>query len=153
MSIFKEIVLTDSIAINASVEKVWEFFDHLDVNYKSWHEDAHVTCRWLKGRPHEEGSVAYFEEILDGKLCKVEAITVKVEKYRVVETKSPFPASLIHTKGTYIFEPKDNSSVFTAINHFRIPPLFNKRLLSLVAATEKHMKEEGENLKIIIESK
>jgi len=153
VSIFKEMVLTDSVAINASVEKIWEFFDHLDVNYKSWHEDAHVTCRWLKGRPHEEGSIAYFEEVLDGKLCKIKAITVKVEKYRLVETKSPFPVSLIHTKGTYIFEPKGNSCVFTAINHFRIPSLFNKRLLSLVAATEKHMKEEGENLKKIIESK
>lgn len=153
MSIFKERVLTDSVEIIAPVEKVWEFFDHLDVNYKSWHEDSHVTCRWLKGRPHEEGSIAYFEEILDGKLSKIKAITIKVIKYRLVETKSPFPVSLIHTKGTYIFEPKGNSSVFTAINHFRIPSLFNKKLLSLVDATEKHMKEEGENLKKIIESK
>jgi len=151
--LFEERILKDSIEINAPVEKVWEFFDHLDVNYKSWHENAHVTCRWLKGRPHEEGSIAYFEEILDGKLCKIKAITIKVVKYRLVETRSPFPVSMIHTKGTYIFEPKGNSSVFTAINHFRIPSLFNKKLLSLVAATEKHMKEEGENLKKIIESK
>ena len=153
MLLFEERILKDSIEINAPVEKVWEFFDHLDVNYKSWHENAHVTCRWLKGRPHEEGSIAYFEEILDGKLCKIKAITIKVVKYRLVETRSPFPVSMIHTKGTYIFEPKGNSSVFTAINHFRIPSLFNKKLLSLVAATEKHMKEEGENLKKIIESK
>jgi hypothetical protein len=94
MFIFKERVLKDSIEINAPVEKVWEFFDHLDVNYKSWHEDSHVTCRWLKGKPHEEGSIAYFEEILDGILCKIKAITTKVEKYRLVETKSPFPVSL-----------------------------------------------------------
>lgn len=153
MLLFEERILKDSVEISAPVEKVWEFFDNLDVNYKSWHEDSHVTCRWLKGRPHEEGSIAYFEEILDGKLCKIKAITIKVVKYRLVETRSPFPVSMIHTKGTYIFEPKGNSSVFTAINHFRIPSLFNKRLLSLVAATEKHMKEEGENLKKIIESK
>lgn len=153
MLLFEERILKDSVEINAQVEKVWVFFDNLDVNYKSWHEDSHVTCRWLKGRPHEEGSIAYFEEILDGQLCKIKAITIKVVKYRLVETRSPFPVSIIHTKGTYIFEPKGNSSVFTAINHFRIPSLFNKRLLSLVAATEKHMKEEGENLKKIIESK
>lgn len=153
MFLFEERILKDSVEINAPVEKVWEFFDHLDVNYKSWHEDAHITCRWLKGRPHEEGSIAYFEEYLDGKLCKIKAITIKVEKYRTVETRAPFPVSLIHTKGTYIFEPKGNSSVFTAINHFRVPSLFNKKLLSLVAATEKHMREEGENLKKIIESK
>lgn len=136
MLLFEERILKDSVEINAPVEKVWEFFDHLDVNYKSWHEEAHVTCRWLKGRPHEEGSIAYFEEILDGKLCKIKTITIKVEKYRLVETKPPFPVSLIHTKGTYIFEPKGNSSVFTAINHFRIPALFNKKLLSMVDATE-----------------
>ena len=153
MLLFEERILKDSVEINAQVEKVWVFFDNLDVNYKSWHEDSHVTCRWLKGRPHEEGSIAYFEEILDGQLCKIKAITIKVVKYRLVETRSPFPVSIIHTKGTYIFEPKGNSSVFTAINHFRIPSLFNKRLLSLVAATEKHIKEEGENLKKIIESK
>lgn len=52
-----------------------------------------------------------------------------------------------------MFESKGTSSVFTAINHFRIPFLFNKKLLSLVAATENHMKEEGENLKRILESK
>ena len=153
MLLFEERILKDSIEINAPVEKVWEFFDHLDVNYKSWHEDSHVTCRWLKGKPHEEGSIAYFEEILDGILCKIKAITTKVEKYRLVETKSPFPVSLIHTKGVYLFESKGTSSVFTAINHFRIPFLFNKKLLSLVAATENHMKEEGENLKRILESK
>jgi hypothetical protein len=153
VGIFKKRILTDSVEINAPVEKIWEFFEHLDLNYKSWHEESHVTCRWLKGRPHEEGSIAYFEEILDGKLFKIKVIATKVEKYRLVETKPPFPVSLIHTKGTYIFEPKGNSTVFTAINHFIIPPLFNKRLLSLVAATEKHMKEEGENLKKIIESK
>jgi len=153
VSIFKERILTDSVEINAPVEKVWEFFDRLDLNYKSWHENSHVTCRWLKGRPHEEGSIAYFEEILDGKLFKIKATTTKVEKFRVVESKPPFPVSLFHSRAIYIFEPKGRASVFTAINHFRIPSLFNKKLFSLVAAIEKHMKEEGENLKKIIESK
>lgn len=153
MFLFKEKILKDSIEINAPVEKVWGFFDHLDLNYKSWHEDAHVTCRWLKGRPHEEGSIAYFEEVLDGKLCKIKVITTRVEKYRLVETRPPFPISLIHTKGTYLFESNGESSVFTAINHFRIPFLFSRNLLSLIAATERHMREEGENLKKILENK
>ncbi|MBU3915280.1 MAG: SRPBCC family protein [Proteobacteria bacterium] len=152
MSIFKKRVLTDSVQIDAPVQKIWEFFDNIEVNYKSWHEDSHVTCKWLKGRPHEEGSLAYFEEILDGKLCKIKVITTKVEKHKLVETKPPFPVSFIHTRGTYKFESKGNSSIFTAINHFRIPPLFNKNLLSLIDATEEHMKEEGENLKRIIEN-
>ena len=151
MKFFEERMLKDSIEINASVEKIWEFFDNLDMNYKSWHPEAHIGCCWIKGRPHKEGSVAYFEEILDGKLCKIKILCTKVEKYKRVECKSFFPLSIFHPKGIYLFESNGKQSVFTAINHMRIPTLFNRKILSLVEATERHMKEEGENLKKLLE--
>ncbi len=103
MPFFSEKTLKDTIEINVPVERIWEFFDHLDLNYKSWHQEAHVACRWLKGRPHEEGSIAYFEEYLDGKLHKIKAFCTKVIKYKFVETKSPFPISIFHPNGMYVF--------------------------------------------------
>ena len=151
MKFFEERVLKDSIEIKATVEKVWDFFDNLDLNYKSWHPESHIKCRWIKGRPHEEGSVAYFEEILDGNICKIKVLCTKVDKYERVECKSLFPLSIFHPKGIYLFESKVNRCIFTAINVMRIPTIFNSKILSLVDATEKHMKEEGENLKKIIE--
>jgi hypothetical protein len=152
MKLFSEIILKDSVEIEASVEKIWQFFDNIESNYIAWHPEAHVSCKWLKGKPHEEGSIAYFEEILDGKLRKIKVLFTKVKKFKRVESKSLFPLSIFHPKGIYIFESENNNkSRFTAINYMRVPRIFNKRLLSLINATEKHMKEEGINLKRIIE--
>ncbi len=46
-------IIEDSVEIEADVEKVWDFFDNLEENYLSWHPKDHVTCRWIRGRPHE----------------------------------------------------------------------------------------------------
>jgi len=151
MIFFQERILRHSIAITASVEEVWDFFEHLDRNYKSWHPESHIACRWIKGRPHEVGSVAYFEEVLHGKLCKIKIRCTHVEKHKCVECKPFFPLSIFHPKAVYLFESTGSQCIFSAVNHMRIPRLFNRAILSLVEATERHMEEEGENLKKLIE--
>lgn len=151
MKLFSEIILKDSVEIEAPIEKIWQFFDNIEFNYISWHPEAHVSCKWLKGKPHKEGSIACFEEMLDGKLRKIKVLFTKVEKFKRVESRSLFPLSIFHPKGIYLFESENNKSRFTAINYMRVPPIFNKRLLSLINATEQHMKEEGVNLKRIME--
>lgn len=60
----------DTIEIKTSPEKIFEWFAHLDKNFKSWHPKEHVECRYLKGSPLEEGSILYFEVYLLGKLQK-----------------------------------------------------------------------------------
>lgn len=63
------------------LKKPGTFFDNLEDNCISWHPKDHVFCRWIKGRPHEVGSVAYFEEIRDGKPFKISVKTTKVERF------------------------------------------------------------------------
>ena len=92
--LFTEKNLEASIKIDASVEKIWKFFDKIDSNYKLWHPESHVGCHWLKGRPHQEGSVALFEEILNGRLHKIKLKFTKIDKYRYVENRPFFPLSL-----------------------------------------------------------
>jgi len=151
MRFFEERTLKDTIEIDAPVSEVWKFFENLDTNYKSWHPESHIKCVWIKGRPHEEGSIAYFEEMLDGKLCKIKVLCTKIVNFERVECKSFFPLSVFHPEGRYLFESKGNKCIFTAINTMRIPRIFNKRIKALIEATETHMKEEGVNLKMLME--
>lgn len=155
MIFFNEMIIKDSIEIKTNIENLWNFFDNLEENYLLWHPQDHVKCVWKKGRPHEVGSIAYFEELLDGKLVKIQVKTTKVVKYKYSENKPLFPLSIFHPKGIYLFEAKGNNCVFTAINYFNIPKLFKKSFLSFAKMNvlEKHMKEEGVILKRILENK
>ena len=71
---------------------------------------------------------------------------------RKIEYKLLFPTSIICPKGSFIIEPKEGSSIFTATLSFRFGWLFQKFAKSRVEAITKHMKEEGENLKKILEN-
>lgn len=63
------LTLTDSVEIRTTPEKVFDFFLHIEENHKAWHPD-HMTVRWIKEKPLEEGSIEYSEEYLHGKLHK-----------------------------------------------------------------------------------
>ena len=50
-------------------------------------------------------------------------------------------------------EPKgENGCIFTATGSFRVGPLFRKLGKKIIEATEQHVKEEGENLKRLVEA-
>ena len=151
MRFFDKRVLRHSIEIRASVEEVWDFFENLDKNYEHWHPQSHVVCRWIKGKPHEEGSVAYFEEILNGKLCKIRVKCTFVEKHNRTEYKPFWPLSIFHPKAVYLFQSCGEQCDFCAINYMRIPRLLNRGIIALIDATERHMEEEGVNLKRLLE--
>jgi len=151
MSIFKEKVLSDSIEIDTTPEMIWDFFNNLEQNYKSWHPNDHVICKWIKGKPHEIGSIVYAEEILAGKLSKIKMLCTHAEINGRIEYKTLFPLSIFHPKSIYLIEKKGTKTVFSAINYFRIPMLSNRFVDPLIKATEKHINEEGKLLKELLE--
>ena len=153
MWLLAERVLTDSIEIDAAPNRLWEFFTDLEKNYKAWHPGDHVVCRWTKGKPHEVGSIVYAEEVLAGRLCKISMLCTKIETNKRIEYRTLFPLSLFHPRSMYLLEEKGQRTVFTAVNFFRVPRLFKRRVETLIEATEKHVKEEGQNLKRLLESK
>jgi uncharacterized protein YndB with AHSA1/START domain len=93
MKLLEDIVLTDSVEIAVPPEKVFEFLIGIvdDASYRAWHPDDHVAFRWTRGAPWEEGSVAYAEEYLHGKLHKVKFRVDRVVPPREIVYAPPFP--------------------------------------------------------------
>jgi hypothetical protein len=159
MALLKEHILTDSIEINATPEKVFEFFFNLvdDESYRAWHPDDHVALRWIKGHPWEEGSVVYLEEYIHGKLHKLKFVVTKLIPNRLIEyTPTFWFLRMYYPKNRFTVEPKQGGCIFTAQGTLRVGWLirtfFKKRLERGLSSVQRHMKEEGEHLRQILEA-
>ena len=152
MALFEQIVLEDTIEINTTPEKIWEFWANMDKNYKAWHPQDHILFRWTKGRPMEEGSTIYAEETVGGKLLKIKVTCVDVIPNKKFALVYPFPASLF-AKYEYMVERRGENSAFTAYTYLKYLGFAKKRIQSVVEIGKKHVREEHENLKKILESR
>ncbi|WP_445475438.1 SRPBCC family protein [Methanococcoides methylutens] len=145
------LTLKDSVIINRPVEVIFEWLDHFSENYTSWHPD-HVVAKWIKGRNFEKGSILYAEEYLNGKLEKLSFEITRFTKGELIEYKVLFPHSIICPMGSFsIKSVNSNESVFTATLSFRFGWLFSIIAKKRVEALRTHMREEGENLKDLLE--
>jgi hypothetical protein len=154
------ITLRDTIEIETSPEKIFEWFAHLDKNFQSWHPKEHAECRYLKGNPLEEGSILYFEVYLLGKLQKAKYYITNVKPNSRIEYKVGFPLSFLGGRGDYIVEPQGDNSLFIQDIYIgtKIPLLGSviDKLIQLLLgrlneAFKQHMTEEDQNLKRIME--
>ncbi len=155
MALFKQLELKDSIEIKTP-EKIWAFFTDLEKNYKTWHPEDHVLFKWTEGKPMESGSKFYAEEYVMGKIKEYEGTISESVPNRRIVFKCSFPISIVSPKFEWLIEPKGLNSVFTAKTYMRCERFFRilmrKGFDILVEVGKKHMKEEGENLKEILES-
>jgi uncharacterized protein YndB with AHSA1/START domain len=156
MKLFEKTVLKDTIEINTTPEKIWEFFTNLETNYKAWHRDDHIVFRWTKGRPMESGSRWYAEEMVHGKVFKLKGTVGQVIPNRKIVFKYSLPISLVAPGFEWLIEPKGSNSTFTAISYLRagdfVRKLSKKEMDRKMEMTLKHTKEEGENLKKLLEN-
>lgn len=147
------VTLTDSIEIKATPERVFNWPTNIktEKDYQAWHHD-HVDCRWTKGEPFQVGSVVYFEEYLHGEMHKLKFLCTKVVPNRLIEYRPLFPWSIFMPKSQFVMEPRgEKGCVFTATISFRAGSLFKKFGKKRLETVKQHMKEEGENLKKILE--
>ena len=159
MKFFEGIKLEDSIEVNASAEEVFEWLCRRMMDkesYKAWHPD-HVDIRWIKGEPLQVGSIVYAEEYIHGDLHKLKFKITRIVPNREIRYRILFPLSIIAPENAFIIEPTgQNICTFTAKGSIRIPAWLFKRIhkkhKTKIEATQKHMKEEGENLKRVMES-
>ena len=155
MPLCKRLLLKHSIYINTKPEKIWEFFKNLDKNYTTWHPKDHIVFKWIKGKPLEEGSTCYAEQYVMGKATKYNAILSEVIPNRKIVFKWSYPVSLLSPKVEWLIEPKGNKTTFTAITHMRagylIKKLFKKGMKKVIDDHDKHVAEEGETLKKLLE--
>ena len=110
--------LTDTIEIKTTPQAIFNWFQQIENNYLDWHPD-HISCKWLKGKSFEIGSVLYAEEYLHGKLHKMKFETTKVVPNEYIEYKNKFPISLVSASGSFALAKEDNYTKFTATLEFR----------------------------------
>jgi hypothetical protein len=152
------ITLKDSIEVDATPEEVFNWLVQRlqdKESYQAWHPD-HVDIRWIKGEPLQEGSVLYAEEYLHGVLHKLKFRINKVVPNCLIEYRILFPMSLLAPANSFVIEPKgERRCTFTAQGSLRIPRWLFERMhpkhKGKIEATERHMREEGENLKRAVE--
>lgn len=143
--------LADSIGIDAPPEPIWEWLSALSEHYTEWHPD-HVSAEWEHGEPNQVGSILKAVENLGG--------TREVLRFEMTSVKPPHrfeyrirgPISLLLPGGAFVVESDDRGSRFTATISYRLGPLTERLFKHRTATLRKHMQEEGENLKRIIES-
>ena len=152
------IVLKDSVKINASSEKVYQWLIQClknKENYKAWHPE-HKEIRWLKGDPLQKGSIFYIEEYLQGILHKMKFRIIKIVPNSLIQYRILFPLSLFAPENKFMIEPLgEDSCTFTAMGKINIPHwLFikmHKYHEQKLEASKQHMREEGENIKKALE--
>jgi hypothetical protein len=145
-------ILQDETLIEAPPERIFEFFARMGENYVAWHPD-HVAFRWTKGNGLEPGVEFYFEEQIGGKLLEKTVRFTKIEPGRYIEFEpTGWLMRLIMPRLSFEVQPQGGDSLFIARITIRTGPVgawLNRREFS---AVRQHMKEEGENLKRIVEA-
>ena len=101
------------------------------------------------------GSHFYAEELVEGKIKKFKGRIGEVIPHRKIVFINSFPVSTLSPKFEWQIESRGISSIFIAINYMRgekiLRRLLKDEMESLIEIGKKHMKEEGENLKEILE--
>jgi hypothetical protein len=137
--------------IRAAPDRLFAFFTAMEANYTAWHPD-HMLFRWLDAPGLKQGVRFYFEERIAGKLLKKEVAFTRIEPSSLIEFA---PTSrlfrLFLPRISFRIQPAGSGFTVTQDIHLRIGPLaawLNRREL---AAVRRHMREEGENLKSLLE--
>ena len=145
-------LLEEQTRIDASPEDVFRFFEHIERHYEGWHPD-HITFRWTEGSGLEPGNEAYFEERIGGDLKKQTVRYTEVESERYIEfTPTSRLIRLVLPHMSFTFEPDADGSRVTQRIKVRTGPIGAKLNRREFDAIRLHMREEGENLKRIIET-
>ena len=146
-------ILSDTTEITTTPEKIFQFFDAMDLHYLQWHPD-HRYFRWVSGRGLAVGNVFYFEEVIAGKRLKKQVVFTRIEPHAHIEFAPTFwLMRLFLPRMLFRIEVAGPATcTLVAEIHLRVGPLaarLNKREFDAVRA---HMQIEGLNLKRILET-
>jgi hypothetical protein len=150
---FYGLTFEDRIFIAAPPEQGFAFFQQMEASYTRWHPD-HIAFEWRKGRGLTVGNVFWFSETINGKRLDKEVRITEVVPDRLLAfepTSWLFRAFL--RRMSFAFHPEPGGHVFEARIVMRgIGPLGRRLNRADFAAVERHMAEEGRNLKILLEA-
>ena len=146
--------LSDTIEIRVVPERVFDWFADLPAHYKAWHPD-HVTCRFVTEGGMRAGAWLYAEEYLHGNLHRL--------RFRITRLVPPEQADYRIAPGltgSFIAARSPDGTRFTATLDLGVSwpvlgALIDRAMLAIFGrkldAVRQHMREEGLNLKRILE--
>jgi hypothetical protein len=155
------ITLHDAIEIKTSQEKLFDWFQHLDKNFTTWHPN-HTKFQKITGGMNK-GDVIRFEERINGKWFKFNVTITKIERTTdgwIIEAKTPPFATL-----EFKTETQGESCLFTHTETYGLikstNPFVQKYVIQLLRKVlnplyrfdliQKDIIEDNINLKQIME--
>ena len=144
-------ILEHDILVGAAPSALFRFFEKMEENYTAWHPDHHHFV-WRKGRGCKEGNVFFFDETIAGQRQPKEVVFTKVVPDRSIEfapTNRFF--RLFLPSISFRFEPEGRATRFVAQIVLRMGPLARWLHRKEFEVVHQHMREEGENLKSMVE--
>jgi hypothetical protein len=147
--------MQDRIRVRSSPEHLFTWLEAMPQEYTRWHPD-HVSCRLLRGSTLEVGAVAECKEYLHGKLHSMRFHVTRSDRPRRLDFRI---AGL--GEGSFELTPEGMETIFTAelgigsraaLVGALVDAVLRRLFAGRLTAMRQHMKEEGENLKRIIES-
>lgn len=138
--------------MNVAPEDVYHFFETMDSNYERWHPD-HVEFRWVDGDGLEQGAEAYFEERIAGKEQQKTVRFTEIVPNRYIEFKPTSRLTgILMPSISFKIDPHEAGCDLTQRITVRTGPIgawLNRREFD---AVRTHMREEGENVREILEA-
>ncbi len=158
MPFFEDVIVSESLQIETRPEAIFDYLTTIvdDESFKTLNAN-NVSFRWLKGPPWTAGSVAYAEKYLHGKLHKFKFIVTKIVPNRHIEyMPTSWFMRKFFPKKAFIIETEGKGCRFVSSATFRIGwignVLFKKSIEKGLSDFRMYLREEGENLKRILES-
>lgn len=140
-----------SPTIRATPEAVFAFFAEMESVYRRWHPD-HLLFRWLDPPALRPGVRFHFEERIDGTLQEKTMAFTRIEPGSLIEFA---PTSrllrVFLPRISFRITPVEGGVTVIQQVHLRIGPLaarLNRRELD---AVRRHMRQEAENLRPLLE--
>jgi hypothetical protein len=131
MLFFEEVVLTDSVEIKTTPEKIFNFITSIvdDETYKAWHADDHLSFKWLRGEPWAEGSILFAEEYIHGKIHKFKfKVTQNIPNKKIKYSPISPLLKMFFPKNEFLIESKVDSCLFIASVTYRVGWLGKKTI-------------------------
>lgn len=146
-------LLQHEIAIDAPAAAGPPFFAAMDANYLRWHPD-HLLFVWRQGRGLAPGVRFYFEERIGGQLLRKEVVFTEIQPDRLIRfVLTSRLQRLFLPSITFEFLAEGPARFrFRQSIPIRIGPAGAWLNRKAFAAVRRHMVEEGENLKAILET-
>lgn len=158
MPFFQDVVIAESLPIKTRPKDLFNYLTAIvdDDSFKTLNA-KNVSFRWLKGQPWTVGSIAYAEKYLHGKLHTFQFIVTDIVADRHIEY---MPTSRLmrrfFPKKEFIMETEGDGCRFISSATFRIgwigKAFFKKSIEKGLSDFRIYLREEGENLKRILQS-